>query len=304
MLNADITLSKTEDWEPLGTFDAPFTGAFNGNGYEIIDLTIKDQNVTVIGMFAYAKDAHIGNVTLRNPDIESAFRAGSSIAPIVVFGLSNNNIYGNQIIEDNIDETPSQATRNLISLAADTLSKDIEPYKHLGVSVDKAKGMMMYEGRPVRAIIDDFAGTIIQISAGPYGFYGRDIYNAVDLTAVYENGALVGMRASTQEEYDMNTEERRRGSVLNDTQHRSFTEYFQDYQEWGMTFENIDFFPDGSFSFMAPANVFYNGELVRIVVDVDGAGEFHSSPDGSGNLIVIVIRDEKGYVIEVDVIEV
>jgi hypothetical protein len=101
MLSADITLSKTEDWKPLGTFGAPFTGAFNGNGYEIINLTIKDASVKAIGMFAYVQNAHIGNVTLRNPDIESAFRAGSSIAPIVVFGLGkSNNIYGNQLVHD------------------------------------------------------------------------------------------------------------------------------------------------------------------------------------------------------------
>ena len=98
MLYADITLTKTEDWKPLGTFDVPFTGAFIGNGFEIIDLTITDPNVKVIGMFAYVQNANIGNITLRNPDIESAFRAGSSIAPIVVFGLGNNKIYDNQII--------------------------------------------------------------------------------------------------------------------------------------------------------------------------------------------------------------
>ncbi len=76
MLNADITLSKTEDWKPLGTLDVPFTGVFIGNGFEIINLTIKDKNVKVIGMFAYVKNAEIGNVTLRNPDIESAFQRG------------------------------------------------------------------------------------------------------------------------------------------------------------------------------------------------------------------------------------
>lgn len=100
LLNANITLSKKEDWIPLGTFDVPFTGSFIGNGYEIIDLTIKDISVKVIGMFAYAKNANIGNVILRSPDIESAFQKGDSIAPFVVFGLGDNEIYGNQIVDD------------------------------------------------------------------------------------------------------------------------------------------------------------------------------------------------------------
>jgi len=96
MLNADITL--TQEWIPIGSFDNPFAGIFTGNGFEIVGLTITDPNVNFIGMFGHAQNAKIYNVTLRNIDIESAFRRGNTIAPIVAWGI-NCDIYDNQIID-------------------------------------------------------------------------------------------------------------------------------------------------------------------------------------------------------------
>lgn len=99
MLNNDITLSKDTDWKPIGTREAPFTGIFNGNGYEIIDLTITDKNTNPIGMFAYCSGAQIYNVTLRGLDYMSAFQKGDSIAPVVVFGMNNTQTYDIMIVD-------------------------------------------------------------------------------------------------------------------------------------------------------------------------------------------------------------
>lgn len=98
MLNADITLSKEIEWVPIGTIDQPFTGSFTGNGFEIIDLTITDPAVKYIGMFGYAENAKIYNVTLRNVDIMRAFQKGDTIAPILAWG-KNCESYDNQIID-------------------------------------------------------------------------------------------------------------------------------------------------------------------------------------------------------------
>jgi hypothetical protein len=81
---------------------------------------------------------------------------------------------------------------------------------------------MMYEERPVREIQDYITGIFISESAGSNGFGGRNILNAVDLTAIYEDGILVGLKISTQEEYDLRTKEREDANI-------AFDSVFADY---------------------------------------------------------------------------
>ena len=96
---------------------------------------------------------------------------------------------------------------------ADSLRASIEPYAHLGLSVDETIGTVMYEGHPVREIFDPLTGGLITESMGANAFNGRNIPGAVDLTVQYESNAQTptGFRVSTQEEFDARTEERRNG---------------------------------------------------------------------------------------------
>lgn len=79
MQQADIQLSADE-WMPIGTWDAPFTGTFNGNGFEIIGLTMTDPYAELIGLFGFVENAHIYNVTMRDFDITSAGRKSKRIS--------------------------------------------------------------------------------------------------------------------------------------------------------------------------------------------------------------------------------
>lgn len=94
---ADISLSSDE-WIPIGTKKNPFTGSYNGSGYEIKGLTMINPNANVIGMFGYAKNASIYNIILRNYDILSAGKnvKTRSIAPILVF-VENIRGYDNSV---------------------------------------------------------------------------------------------------------------------------------------------------------------------------------------------------------------
>lgn len=73
MQQADIRLSA-EEWIPIGTRDKPFTGSYNGNGFEITGLTMTDPYADLVGLFGVAKNARIYNVTVRDEDITSAGR--------------------------------------------------------------------------------------------------------------------------------------------------------------------------------------------------------------------------------------
>ena len=87
MQQADISLSAG-DWVPIGTWDAPFTGTYNGNGFEITGLTMTDPDAEIIGLFGVAKNAHIYNITLRNYDITNAGKnaANKSVGAILAIG--------------------------------------------------------------------------------------------------------------------------------------------------------------------------------------------------------------------------
>ena len=73
MQQADIALSSKE-WIPIGTWENPFTGSYNGNGFEITGLTMTNPDAELVGLFGVAEGAHIYNITLRDFDIESAGR--------------------------------------------------------------------------------------------------------------------------------------------------------------------------------------------------------------------------------------
>ena len=89
MQQADIQLSRDE-WVPIGTWDNPFTGTFNGNGFEIAGLTMTDPDAEIIGLFGVTQNAHIYNVILRDYDITSAGRniTEKSVGAILAIGQS------------------------------------------------------------------------------------------------------------------------------------------------------------------------------------------------------------------------
>ncbi len=59
-LENDIDLSAFDNWNPIGTKEAPFTGKFDGGNHKITDLNITDTgNNEFAGLFGYASSAEI-----------------------------------------------------------------------------------------------------------------------------------------------------------------------------------------------------------------------------------------------------
>ena len=77
MQQADIQMTS-KDWIPIGTMEHPFTGSYNGNGYEIRGLTMTDPGAELTGLFGAAKNAHIYNIILRDCDMLDSGSAGES----------------------------------------------------------------------------------------------------------------------------------------------------------------------------------------------------------------------------------
>lgn len=93
MSNLDISESE---WIPLGTKSSPFTGKFDGNGYEISGLTISTQS-EFEGLFGYST-GEIVNARLTEVDITvPAINQDSYIGGIVGYNkgvIANVNIFG------------------------------------------------------------------------------------------------------------------------------------------------------------------------------------------------------------------
>lgn len=94
MMQVDISLSSDE-WLPIGTKDKPFTGSFNGNGFEISGLTMTDPQAELVGLFGYAEDAHLYNITLKDVDIKDAGSAVTGSKDAVCALSKNSRIYDN-----------------------------------------------------------------------------------------------------------------------------------------------------------------------------------------------------------------
>lgn len=74
----DIDLSEFNNWEPIGEGDErgisggvthPFTGKYDGNGYKISNLTISNSSRRFVGLFGYASEASLSNITLIDVNI-------------------------------------------------------------------------------------------------------------------------------------------------------------------------------------------------------------------------------------------
>ncbi|WP_462281411.1 GLUG motif-containing protein, partial [Salinivirga cyanobacteriivorans] len=82
---ANIDASETEIWDngagffPIGNNDKEFSGAYNGKGYVIYNLTINRGDVGNIGFFGRVNGGQIDSVGLNNVDITGAVNVGGLI---------------------------------------------------------------------------------------------------------------------------------------------------------------------------------------------------------------------------------
>ncbi|WP_284730491.1 ZmpA/ZmpB/ZmpC family metallo-endopeptidase-related protein, partial [Bacillus sp. SM2101] len=74
----DIDL-KGEEWTPIGTNSATFTGTLDGNGYKVHNLVIDQSSIDYIGLFGYTSNATIKSLELNDIQITGKNYVGSLI---------------------------------------------------------------------------------------------------------------------------------------------------------------------------------------------------------------------------------
>ncbi|MFS1517189.1 hypothetical protein V1503_12100 [Bacillus sp. SCS-151] len=74
----DIDLTD-EEWTPIGTNSAAFTGTLDGNGYKIHNLVIDQSSTDYIGLFGYTSDVTVTNLELSDIQLTGRNNVGSLI---------------------------------------------------------------------------------------------------------------------------------------------------------------------------------------------------------------------------------
>ena len=69
-------------WFPIGDFDMPFSGNFNGNNLKISNLYIYDVALEDVGLFGYVKNGNIENLVVENGDITGLYYVGGVVGSL------------------------------------------------------------------------------------------------------------------------------------------------------------------------------------------------------------------------------
>lgn len=81
VLMNDIDLSVYENWVPIGTAEAPFTGELDGDGYSVFNLTITgeygSEDDVCFALFAQMKNGTVLDLCIIDADINVSFRNGA-----------------------------------------------------------------------------------------------------------------------------------------------------------------------------------------------------------------------------------
>ena len=106
ILDNDIDMTGY-NFVPIGTYDNPFTGAFNGNGYTISNITINqafdsDTNSNYVGFFGYTR-GFIANLTLDNVSINVSSSGESYLYVGALAGQADVRVYNVHVINSSIN---------------------------------------------------------------------------------------------------------------------------------------------------------------------------------------------------------
>lgn len=109
ILMNDIDLSAYDNWIPIGSSDAPFKGELNGNGKSVLNLTVKDyqvsENKIYVGMFSSMSSCSVTDLNLINVDIDIQNKSADSASLRVgaLAGYASDSVVENCAVTGNIN---------------------------------------------------------------------------------------------------------------------------------------------------------------------------------------------------------
>jgi len=311
MQQADISLSAG-DWVPIGTWDVPFTGTYNGNGFEITGLTMTDPDAKIIGLFGVAKNAHIYNITLRDYDIASAGKNGAnkSVGAVLAIGQGSrsydNFVYPKEAgasIEDNSSEIERYYKADSLPLFEITFSRLDENAQRTWLEKLYAESDFAFFSVAVRGLgsnsplLADFAEKAYSDEEMAFFSTLTDRMDEAELELWLDRALEDGNWAFQSMLFD----KLNRGEEFDELEEKQEKEWAEaqmaEYEKAGVTM--VD-----------EKTYYYQGQLVNIFLDIRKEGSFYTlniNPKGTVN--IKIVRDAKNkiadvsYMTEAEVIE-
>jgi hypothetical protein len=187
---SDIDLNTIDNWVPIGNSDDKFTGHYDGNGYEISNLTI-DNTDNYTGLFGWIEDAEINEVTITNADVLGGDYSG------ILVGRTSSSLVKNCYTSGSIDA--GQRVGGLIGYAYTSIVQNSSSSANVTGTSDRVGGLV---GNSNKSEIDESyaTGNVNGNSDRVGGLIGyaweNDVitnsYATGNVSGVEEIGGLVG----------------------------------------------------------------------------------------------------------------
>ena len=310
MQQADISLSAG-DWVPIGTWDDPFTGTYNGNGFEITGLTMTDPDAKIIGLFGVAKNAHIYNITLRDYDIASAGKnaANKSVGAVLAIGQGSrsydNFVYPKEAavsIKDNSSEIERYYKADSLPLFEITFSRLDENAQRTWLEKLYAESDFAFFSVAVRGLgsnsplLADFAEKAYTDEEMAFFSTLTDRMDEAELELWLDRALEDGNWAFQSMLFD----KLNRGEEFDELEEKQEKEWAEaqaaEYQAVGVTMDGKDYY--------------YQGQLVNIFLDIrpnKSVYTLNMNPKGTVNIKIVRDTENKitgvAYMTEAEVIE-
>ena len=310
MQQADISLSAG-DWVPIGTWDVPFTGTYNGNGFEITGLTMTDPDAEIIGLFGVAKNAHIYNITLRDYDIASAGKnaTNKSVGAVLAIGQGSrsydNFVYPKEAgasIEDNSSEIERYYKADSLPLFEITFPRLDENAQRIWLEKLYAESDFAFFSVAVRrlgsnsSLLADFAEKAYTDEEMAFFSTLTDCMDKAELELWLDRALEDGNWAFQSMLFD----KLNRGEEFDELEEKQEKEWAEaqaaEYQAVGITMDGKDYY--------------YQGQLVNIFLDIrpnKSVYTLNMNPKGTVNIKIVRDTESKitgvAYMTEAEVIE-
>ncbi|MCC3375064.1 S-layer homology domain-containing protein [Cohnella sp. REN36] len=188
-LAADIDASETAGWdggrgfEPIGSYESPFTGDFDGDGHLVAGLAIKRPEATNIGLFGVLGQGKVRRLGLENAEVEGGRRVGGLVGYMIGGELSA--VYSTGHVSGHDDYTGGLVGWNEDGRIA-------EAYSTATVDGNQFTGGLAGYNRSAQAVVSDaYFGGRVRGTAYVGGVAGRNLHEAKIRTS-YVSGAVSG----------------------------------------------------------------------------------------------------------------
>lgn len=182
-LVADLDLTGIE-WKPLGDYDLPFMGIFDGNGYTISNMTITEDNQIFVGLFGNVT-GDILDLQLTNVSIDCDTDFLTYVGGLVGFttgNVTNVSVSGDITVLNSVSNTymgllvgytqsPLEASTDAASFVSNTLeNNDVEGT--LTLTSENIAFIGGLAGKTFNTMVkDNYANTDIQLTTANFQSY-------------------------------------------------------------------------------------------------------------------------------------